>query len=63
MSLFYYYLCGAEENDWMNLMAFESGVVAWRDSCDEIWKTARSKWNTLNAAGVFDGVCLLLLFA
>ena len=43
MSLFYYYLCGARENDWMDLMAFESGIVAWRDSCDEIWKTAHSK--------------------
>ena len=63
MSLFYYYLCGAKEDNWINLMAFESGVVAWRDSYDEVRKSARSKWNALNQHYVFDGICLLLLFA
>ena len=63
MTLFYYYLCGANEDNWIDLMAFESGTVAWRDSCDEIWKSARSRWNALNAASVFDGVCLPSLFA
>ena len=63
MMMFYYYLCGPKEADWDELMAFENGTVAWRDSSDMIWKTARSKWNTLNLAGVFDGVCLPRLFA
>ena len=47
MSMFYYYLCGPKEADWADLMAFENGTVAWRDSRDEIWKSARSKWNAL----------------
>ena len=63
MSMFYYYLCGPKEADWADLMAFEDGTVAWRDSRDEIWKSARSKWNALNLDGVFDGVCLPRLFA
>ena len=63
MMMFYYYLCGPKEADWADLMAFENGTVAWRDSRDEIWKSARSKWNALNLAGVFDGVCLPRLFA
>ena len=58
MMMFYYYLCGPKEADWDELRAFENGTVAWRDSSDKIWKTARSKWNALNLAGVFDGVCL-----
>ena len=62
MMMFYYYLCGPKEDNWLDLMAFESGTVAWRDSRDMIWKTARSKWNALNLAGVFDGVCLPQLF-
>ena len=63
MMMFYYYLCGPKEADWTDLMAFENGTVAWRDSRDEIWKSARSKWNALNLDGVFDGVCLPRLFA
>ena len=62
MMMFYYYLCGPKEDNWLDLMAFENGTVAWRDSRDEIWKSARSKWNALNLAGVFDGVCLPRLF-